>query len=236
MTPEQINDLAKQIQSGLVWAQWPFYVLVLLLAVVLTYCGRRLSAYAQKVGEIDAITSQFEDLKAQLKENTKIVATINAEIAHGDWVAREWKTLRRLKLEQLLENVSALKEWQESFWREHIFQSTISAGTSPLPKIQLVGLLYLPELQGCITVVSQTHSEMVLLTLKYAQIIRSERFQAETALRKSDLVGHQVMSAQLSRTTESFSEENRAIYEKQLDSIGRLHLAAQETFRGIVGI
>src|SRR5215470_3508972 len=47
-----------------------------------------------------ATREDFENLKAQLRENTELVENIKADIGQRDWAAREWRNTRRIKLEE----------------------------------------------------------------------------------------------------------------------------------------
>ena len=61
MAVEEIAELARQIKSGLIWAQWPLYLLMIAMAFVVTYFGKRLSSSATKTGEIAEIRGQFQE-------------------------------------------------------------------------------------------------------------------------------------------------------------------------------
>lgn len=174
MTAEQIAELAKQISSGMVWAQWPTYLLIALIAFVLFYFNRRLASYASKTGEIAAITGQFEALTKQLKANTHTVEIVKAEIAHGDWATREWKTLRRLKLEELLQAMLEQNNWSDVYGSELIFGDSIKAGPPPVNNVELIGLLYFPELDNEIFAYCQAHQKLKILTLDYSAKIGGE--------------------------------------------------------------
>lgn len=235
MTPEQIADLVKQIQTGMVWAQWPTYLLAIALIVVFVYFSSRLSAFASKTGEIEAITTKFDQLTAQLKANTETVESVRTEIAHGDWVAREWKTLRRQKLEQLLENVLATKEWQEAYRSETVFQSKISAGVSPVAQIELIGLLYFPELRDCIFSFCQTHTEIYVLTLKCGQGLIKPVGMFDLAFKNSDIPEMKRSSEEAQELRAQYFKEHLPIHTRQLVAKSQLEHAARDIFLSIVG-
>ena len=187
MTAEQISELAKQILAGMVWTQWPFYVLIVLIAIVWWYFRSSLSSYAIEVGKFAAVTGHFETLTKQLAANTQTVETIKAEIAHGDWATREWKTLRRLKLEELLQAMLEQKNWGDVYSSELIFGNSIKAGPPPVNNVELIGLLYFPELENEIFTYCQAHQELKILTLEYSASIAGEISKAEPAKSLDDV-------------------------------------------------
>lgn len=236
MTPEQVSDLVTQIRSGVMWAQLPTFLITIALVGVLIYFNRRLSSFASKTGEIEAITSKFEQLTAQLKSNTETVEGVRTEIAHGDWVAREWKALRRQKLEQLLENVFAITGWQEVYRLEKIFQSKISAGDSPITKIELIGLLYFPELRDFVFSFCQIHGDFVVLTLEYGQRLIQPVANYEVAILNKDVPEAKRAANEASGIRDRYTQEHLALYKRQLVAKSLLEQAARDVFLTIVGM
>jgi hypothetical protein len=234
MTPDQIKELTAQILSGMVWVQWPSYLLFLALGGVWLYFKQRISGFASKIGEIEAVTSQFETLTEQLKANTAIVETVKTEIAHGDWAAREWKTLRRTKLEQLLEKTNEMKAWQMLFQSERIFDSKITAGMSPEPQVELIGLLYFPELRESLYSFCRTHDEIVILILNWAKELATPQAQMNAALAQKDSPALVKASSEMIELRGKYFEEMKVIYQRQLEAKSELEKKAKEVFHNIV--
>ena len=236
MTTEQIAELAKQIQSGVVWAQWSLYLLMGALVCVALYFRSRLSSYASKTGEIAAITGQFEELTRQLKTNTETVEKVKAEIAHEDWTTREWKTIRRLKLEELLKAVLELKEWEEQQRQILIFGSKINAGNSPKPNLELIQLLYFPELEKEIGSLCQCHYDLYMLTSKFGLNLISETNRQEIALVNSDRNEFEKGAQACVGIRFEYVSEHQPIYTRALEAKSTLENKARELLRDIVGL
>jgi hypothetical protein len=74
-------------------------VVFVLLAVA---AGIFLGEYFKTRGRNFATRDDFITLLEQLHTNTKLVETIKSEFGQRDWASREWATLRRVKLEELV--------------------------------------------------------------------------------------------------------------------------------------
>lgn len=143
MDQETIRAIADQVANQTILTSWKVWSLQFALWIVGTALAAFAGAFFAKRGEHKAIQADFQSLKNQLKENTIAVKMIETEIGHSDWAAREWKTLRRIKLEELLSLNEELLQW--------VYESVSAAketGVIPsLFKAHTLGLLYFPELQ-----------------------------------------------------------------------------------------
>jgi hypothetical protein len=68
-------------------------------------------SYFRTRGQKLATKHDFDELQKQLKANTELVETIKSEVSQHDWAQRERTTLRRLKLEALLEKVHECEDY-----------------------------------------------------------------------------------------------------------------------------
>jgi len=261
VTPEQITELAQRINSGVVWSQFPFYLLIVAIAIVLIYLYRRLDGYSKKVGEIHAttanfalllqqsrasaeaaelgkqaaITAQFEKLRAELKANTETVEKVKVEIAHGDLAVREWKTLRRVKLEQLLENVYKGEQWRRTFCDQKIFQGQIDAGESPIPQIEMICLLYFPELAGQAFDCCQAHNAYLLFVLDYASKLIPSDAAAQTAYNSGRFADSEAAIAVATEIRQQFNADSVHMMQRLRLVQESLGMAARNIFVEIVG-
>ena len=73
---------------------------------------------------------------------------VRSAVSHADWVAREWKSLRRTKLEELVEVAQSLETWldeQRSAW---LFPGDATrGGPTPMDRVSMLTALYFPELE-----------------------------------------------------------------------------------------
>lgn len=83
--------------------------LLMILSVVIAALVSALTAlgvsYFRTRGQNLATKHDFDELLNQLKANTELVETIKSEVSHRDWAQRERTTLRRTKLEALLDKM-----------------------------------------------------------------------------------------------------------------------------------
>jgi hypothetical protein len=140
MTPEQISKLivADVFPGG---SPWVFLILVLLISGIGSYIAKYLEAKGQNL----ATREDFESLRHQLTESTRVVEGIKAEFARTDWASKEWTALRIRKIEEMMSLYSTLQS--------HIDATFANALTrQPLPewdnaeKAVVIAELYLPEL------------------------------------------------------------------------------------------
>lgn len=73
MTPEQIEELARQIESQGLPIDWKVYVVMWLLALVGAAVGAAIAGYYSKRGEIKAIHDQIEKVEEQTRRITNVV-------------------------------------------------------------------------------------------------------------------------------------------------------------------
>ena len=69
-------------------------------------------------------------------------------VNHKDWVSKEWKTLRRIKLEELIDSIYEIFSWHNKKVNNIISNNLIDESQILIPiyKIRAIVLLYFPEL------------------------------------------------------------------------------------------
>ena len=126
--------------------------LLVILNVVIAALVSALTAlgvsYFRTRGQNLATKHDFDELQRQLKANTEIVETIKSEVSQLDWAQRERATLRRLKLEALLEK---MHECEVSLDRR--LDMAVEGKAAPperdyLKELDAMATLYLPELKS----------------------------------------------------------------------------------------
>lgn len=145
MDQETIKLIADQISDQTILTSWKTWGLQFALWMVGTFGAAFAAAYLAKRGEHRAIKADFEELKNQLKENTFTVKAIETEFSHADWTAREWKTIRRIKLEELMQTLNEVAD-RTSPWMMLAMQRELEVNNAPLDQLQMIARLYLPEL------------------------------------------------------------------------------------------
>lgn len=214
-----LREIAEQIAKEQILLQWPVYALMFAIALVLGFGTAYLQAYARKRGDFFATKADFHELLTQLKATTAVAEEVKASVSHADWVARERRTLRRLKLEELLQAVHELQLWQEGERAKRIFDSTKDHGTSPLPTIERLSGLYFPELKIEVYEFCQSHRRFSITLLNSQQ---------DLSAASTDLQAHKAV-------LEKFSAAWLREYQNQLDLVSALEAKAREIMIDLVG-
>lgn len=137
------SELARQIASNLVAETWGWWLLAVVVWITATATAAYLKPYTTKVAELDALQENMQKVLDQLEQTTTLTKRIEKQIDHEDWTAREWKTVRRLKLEEMLDLVDGIIYWASEL-STHAKEEQLNTS---IFKIHSLGLLYFPELE-----------------------------------------------------------------------------------------
>lgn len=165
MNETLLRDIAEKIAHEQFLLQWPVYALMTAIALVVGFAAAFVGAYAKKRGESYATRADFEGLLSQLKATTAVAEEVKARVSHADWASRELRTLRRLKLEELIQTVHEVQAWQEAARRFRLSNGE-EPGASPLPKVERVAGLYFPEFRENIYTFCQQSRAMSIAVLQ----------------------------------------------------------------------
>lgn len=148
MNDATIQEIAKAIVKEQFFLNWQFYVILLFFTIIGFSIGAFLDSYFKNRGKNYATKADFDELLKQLRTTTSVAEEIKSSISHSDWILKEWKTLRRLKLEELL---SVIQEFNNEISRE--FRETLGGSGDTIynsqnltTKIRTIISLYFPEL------------------------------------------------------------------------------------------
>ena len=140
------QSLLEAIVSGKVLVDWPFYLTSLALLFLTVAASSYLGAYFKSRGEKYATKTDFDDLLRQQKRATQAAESIKTAISQQDWITRENRTLRRIKLEELMEAVYESTGWLELEKAHYLFNAP-NPGNDPFHKMGIIAQLYFPELK-----------------------------------------------------------------------------------------
>lgn len=146
MQDKLLQEFVSAIASAEFHLHWSTYVVALLVSLLGAYLGSFLAGFAKRRGENYATKADFNELLDQLKRTTAVAEEVRTRVAHADWVSREQKTIRRGKLEQLIDLMHDTVKWQDSYRSAHIFQDGQDPGPSPINRFETIAFLYFPEL------------------------------------------------------------------------------------------
>jgi hypothetical protein len=132
------------VQNAMLKNGW-FHFLTLCLAFVGSTLGAFSFAYFRKKGENLATKTDFESILQQVKSTTAATEEIRDRIFNQSITEREFRSLRRSKLEELLVAANESLNWLN----ENVFPSGSSAISEmgPAYKVSIMSLLYFPELE-----------------------------------------------------------------------------------------
>jgi len=108
MQPDLIREIAEQIVREQFLLNWKVYALICGLGLVAGAAGYWLAPYLKKRAELYATKADMHEVLKQLEETTKVTEQVRVTVSHADWVTREWRTVRRIKLEELINLSSAV--------------------------------------------------------------------------------------------------------------------------------
>lgn len=142
-----LRQAIDEVVQGAILQNWRFYGLVAATSLIAAMLGNVLASYARKRGETLATKADFDEILRQLKDSTRATEDIKASVQHSDWISREWKVVRRTKLEELLDSAYAAEHWLEACRNRWMFQTTNELGPDPTDKVKRLCALYFPELK-----------------------------------------------------------------------------------------
>lgn len=146
MSDTLIREIAEQIFREEILLNGYFYLLMFAVLLVGTIASTFITSYIRKRAETYATKADLEQLVQQLRATTKAAEEIKTAVAYSDWATREWKTLRRVKLEELVAAVYAVKDWLDKDMNVRFFKERRESDTTPTWKLELISKLYFPEL------------------------------------------------------------------------------------------
>ena len=170
MTPDSnqlLAELARDIVNQTYSNHW-FYVVVGLLALITTGIGGLVFAYFSKRGTDLASAAAFEEVLKHLRRSTEAAEAVKQKISHADWSLKEFKTLRRTKLEELLTSAHEAIEGQE-LEAGRLFQSAVERTTAnhrPMSIFRQTRALYFPELEKDAAVFIHNFHEMSIFLIE----------------------------------------------------------------------
>ncbi|HEY6898381.1 MAG TPA: hypothetical protein VI279_14065 [Rhodocyclaceae bacterium] len=146
MSEALIREIANQILREVLIQNWLTYAILAALLVISGAVSAYGANYLRKRAETYATKADFDELLRQLRATTAAAESVRSEIAKADWAEREWKTLRRVKLEELLTAMHAATHHLDTEQNARFFDEELPTDASPIWKVEALSSLYFPEL------------------------------------------------------------------------------------------
>jgi hypothetical protein len=146
MSKDLVREIAEQIFREQILSNWRFYALLLAVWLLGTVTSAFIVSYIRKRAETYATKADLSELLQQLRATTTAAEEVKSAISHSDWSTREWKTLRKIKLEELLTTVYEVRQWFDKDVDGLFFNEPRTGEKSPIWKLKVISNLYFPEL------------------------------------------------------------------------------------------
>ena len=160
MSEDKVRELASKILHNQLFSDWPLYLFMLAIVIVGNLVSNFLSSYGKKRGEALATKADFAQLLKQVEQTTSVTEEIKSKVNHADWATREFKVLKHIKLEELIQAIHEAEDWIDAFRNHKLFDES-DPGTCLIPKISRLVVLYFPELDDRIRDYKLAYSEMI---------------------------------------------------------------------------
>lgn len=147
MNPSLTREIAEAVVREQLLENWKFYLLLLAITLVSAVGSAFLTSYIRKRAETYASKADLSELVRQLETTTKAAEEVKTAISHADWSTREWQSLRRTKLEELLTTVYDVRHWLDVDMNVRFFNEARTETKSPIWRLEVVSRLYFPELR-----------------------------------------------------------------------------------------
>lgn len=171
------SDFVRQVAEALFneqfAANWRFYVMVGGITLLANIAWHVFAPYLKKHGETLATRADMAEILRQISETTRVTEQVRAAVSQTEWITREWRTIRRLKLEELITAGYSLEQWIRSAIDVWVEGKDITLGELPTEQMKLIATLYYPELIGEVGVVRAIFLKIEALILRHANSINT---------------------------------------------------------------
>jgi hypothetical protein len=163
-----------EIVSRKIAENWLYWLLFLASSFLAAFAG----AYIKRRAENLATREDFNELKRQLQQTTRLTEEIKAEIGHAEWKQREVNTIMRAKLEELVRHISVLDEAVRGYVK------TVSAGkdqrvsTTEIDTLKAIVSLYFPTLDEPAFGYTQSCRDMIIWAMSRRDALRKANEEA----------------------------------------------------------
>lgn len=141
------QELAAAIDAELLFSNWRFYALTLALLLVSKAVDVYIAHYWAKRAEVKAAGADLSEVVRQLRATTNATEAVRTEILKADWLDKEWRSIRRLKLEELLVSANGMLA---SLGIQSIDEPDV-AKNEDSERMKMLCALYFPELRDEVT-------------------------------------------------------------------------------------
>lgn len=162
MSEALVREIANEVLRQGLLENWRTYAVLVALLLLSGVASTLISTYIRKRAETYATKADLDQLIVQLKATTAAAEQVKSAIAQADWANREWRTLRRIKLEELVAAVHGARHWLDIDMNARFFSEKANSEPSPIWKLEVLTSLYFRELLPEANAMSLVYSQYVL--------------------------------------------------------------------------
>jgi hypothetical protein len=174
--PDLIRQIAEAIFYDQFAANWRFYALVGGITLLVNVASNLLISYLKKRGETLATKADMDEILRQLSQTTRVAEEVKSRVSEAEWVSREWRTVRRTKLEELIATAYLHEEWINKHiakWVDGKIDN--DPGLGPSSKMQLLSALYFPNLNTEVATVRKSYLNLLTYIIDASAQVRDAR-------------------------------------------------------------
>lgn len=181
MQPDLVREISELIVRDQLLLNWKFYFLVAAIGSLAGVAGYWVAPYLKKRAETFATKADMEEVLRQVAQTTRATEEVKSAFSRADWATREWRTIRRIKLEELLSSAYALGKWLETHRSKWLHASDTEVSDEPMDRITVLATLYFPDLKPEADVVVTTHRNALMYILEMSKEPRNAKLANDTA-------------------------------------------------------
>ncbi|MFC4480791.1 hypothetical protein [Cupriavidus campinensis] len=148
------------------WVYWMLMFSVSFLAVFL-------GGYVRKRAENLATRDDFEELKRQVRETTKLTEEVKREIGHAEWKLREVNAIKREKLEELVRHLATLDTSLRRYVKKVAAGKDADVDSEGLDILKAMVSLYFPEMEEAMIDYAESCRDMILWAMTRRDQVRA---------------------------------------------------------------
>jgi hypothetical protein len=162
-----IVDIARLIAEGKVADNYQFFFILIALGILAALVAWFIAAYLGERGKLFAMTEKLQERLDEIRQTTEVAESVRTRIAHSDWTTKEYKTLLRNKLEQLMASAYRVKAASEADARLTEDRRTLQlTSKEPIHEVALLSKLYFSVMEEHVNLFIESHTQHAVWIIK----------------------------------------------------------------------
>lgn len=175
MQPDLVRQFVEALFNEQLATNWRFYLLVGGVTLLANIFWVFATPYIKKRSETLATKADLDELLRQVEKTTRVTEEVRASVSQMEWVSREWRTLRRIKLEELLTAAYRHDFWLQKLRDKFIYDKDVDEVPEPYSQMQLLMSLYFPELEQEVLKVKLAHINLQKLIINGSEDLKAAK-------------------------------------------------------------